>query len=62
LLDTTAPLTPAEMADADIRFFAQANPGHAEGDMLVCLCPLTLTNWLSVGRKALERRRRSRAH
>src|SRR5712664_936967 len=21
-------------------------PGHQEGDMLVCLCPLTLKNWL----------------
>lgn len=62
LLETTAPLTQAELADADIRFFAEANPGHAEGDMLVCLCPLTLQNWISVGRKALERRRRRRTH
>lgn len=62
LLDSTAPLTAAEMADPDIRFFAHANPGHAEGDMLICLCPLTLSNWLSVARKALERRRRHKAH
>jgi hypothetical protein len=58
LLETTAPLTEAELADPDICFFADANPGHAEGDMLLCLCPLDLTNWMSLARKALERRRR----
>jgi hypothetical protein len=47
-------------AGPDVEFFARANPGHAEGDMLVCLCPLTLRNWLSVGRKMLERARRHR--
>lgn len=62
LRETTAPLSEAELADPDIRFFAEANPGHADGDMLLCLCPLTLRNWLSVGRKALERRRRRRMH
>ncbi len=58
LLDTTAPLTESELADPDIRFFANANPGHDQGDMLICLCPLNLANWISVIRKALERRRR----
>jgi hypothetical protein len=62
LLETTAPLTDAELADPDIRFFAEANPGHAEGDMLLCLCPLDLKNWISVGRKARERRRRRKIH
>ncbi len=62
LRETTAPLTEAELADPDIRFFAETNPGHAEGDMLLCLCPLTLQNWISVGRKALERRRRRKMH
>ncbi len=62
LLETTAPLTDAELADPDIRFFAEANPGHAEGDMLLCLCPLDLKNWISVGRKAHERRRRRKIH
>ena len=36
-----------------LAFFARANPGHADGDMLVCLCPLTASNWLSLARKAL---------
>lgn len=39
-----------------------ANPGHAEGDMLACLCPLTLRNWLSLATKALLRRRRQRRY
>jgi hypothetical protein len=56
-----APLTMTD-SSPDIQFFATANPGHAEGDMLVCLCPLTLGNWLSVARHALARRERARAH
>jgi len=56
-----APLAAGLDAGPDVEFFARANPGHAEGDMLVCLCPLTLRNWLSVGRKMLERARRLRA-
>jgi hypothetical protein len=30
--------------------------------MLVCLCPLTLRNWLSLVTRALLRRRRRQAH
>jgi hypothetical protein len=55
---TAAPLAPDNRQDPDIEFFAHANPGHAEGDMLVCLCPLTVRNWLSLARKARQRRRR----
>lgn len=55
---TTAPLRLVPGGDPHLDFFARANPGHAEGDMLVCLCPLTVANWLSVWRKALERLRR----
>jgi len=58
LRETTAPLELRADADPALLFFARMNPGHAEGDMLVCLCPLTLFNWLSVARKALERRTR----
>jgi hypothetical protein len=49
----TAPLGNA--GGPDLEFFARANPGHAEGDMLACLCPLTAGNWLSVGLRALRR-------
>jgi hypothetical protein len=57
-----APLAVTPDSSPDIRFFAAANPGHAEGDMLVCLCPLTLGNWLSVAWFALARRERARPH
>lgn len=57
-----APLAVTADCCPDIRYFATANPGHAEGDMLVCLCPLTLGNWLSVARRALARRERVRPH
>jgi hypothetical protein len=59
---TAAPLVITSDSSPDIRYFAAANPGHAEGDMLMCLCPLTLRNWLSVGRHALARRQRARPH
>ncbi len=55
---TTAPLVLDADSEPDLRFFATVNPGHAEGDMLICLCPLTLPNLLSLGRRALERRGR----
>jgi hypothetical protein len=60
LRETAAPLVLRADSDPDLQFFAHLNPGHAEGDMLICLCPLTLSNWLSVARKALERRARRR--
>ena len=46
--------------DPDLAFYARANPGHAEGDMLVCLCPLTLVNLLTLGVRARKRGRRLR--
>jgi hypothetical protein len=60
LRESAAPLELRPDAGPDLQFFARMNPGHAEGDMLVCLCPLTVSNWLSVARKALERRARRR--
>lgn len=60
LRESAAPLAAGLDAGPDVEFFARANPGHAEGDMLVCLCPLSLRNWLSVGRKMLQRARRHR--
>jgi hypothetical protein len=60
--ETAAPLELTAESDPDLRFFATANPGHAEGDMLICLCPLTLSNWLTLARRALMRRRRRVTH
>jgi hypothetical protein len=62
LRDTAAPLVLGPDTAPELEFFARANPGHAEGDMLVCLCPLTVQNMLSVVRKALLRLRRRQAH
>jgi hypothetical protein len=59
---SAAPLALAADSSPDLRFFATANPGHAEGDMLICLCPLSVHNWWSVARRALARRKRARAH
>lgn len=54
----TAPLEQKLAGTPDLEFFARANPDHAEGDMLVCLCPLTAANWLSVGMRAFKRSRK----
>jgi hypothetical protein len=62
LRETAAPLVLPPDASLDLQFFARTNPGHAEGDMLICLCPLTLSNWLSLARKALLRRTRRATH
>ncbi len=62
LREMAAPVELRAGTDPNVQFFAQMNPGHAEGDMLICLCPLTLSNWLSVARKALERRARRTGH
>lgn len=40
----TAPIDDAHRADPDVRFFQTVNPGHQDGDMLVCLVPLSLWN------------------
>jgi hypothetical protein len=62
LRSTAAPLVLGPGADPGLEFFARANPGHPDGDMLVCLCPLTLSNWLSLARKAFQRLRRPGMH
>ena len=61
LRPTTAPLILDADSAPDLAFFARANPGHASGDTLVCLCPLTASNWFSLARKAFQRLRRRRA-
>jgi hypothetical protein len=37
LREDVAPITPDLLRHADIRFFAERNPGHARGDELCCL-------------------------
>lgn len=48
-------------SDEDIAFYAQANPGQAEGDTLVCLTPLNFKNFLRVARRQLFRTGKKKA-
>jgi hypothetical protein len=48
----TAPIEGKLRSDPDVSFFEAANPGHREGDMLVCLAPLTLRNLFSAIKRA----------
>lgn len=57
----TAPIEPALLERPELAFYVRSNPGHAEGDMLVCLCPLTIANWWSAAVRALVRMLRSGA-
>ncbi len=40
-----ANLTPERLHDPFVRFFVERNPGHARGDELCCLAPLTRENF-----------------
>jgi len=40
-----ADLTPGRLRDPHVAFFARRNPGHASGDELCCLAPLTRGNF-----------------
>ncbi|MFP5378345.1 MAG: hypothetical protein ACLGHP_01025, partial [Vicinamibacteria bacterium] len=51
----TAPIDKAPGDDPHVAFFKRVNPGHAQGDMLACLCPLNAANWLSIARWAATR-------
>ena len=42
--------------DPHVRFFVNANPGHAEGDELACLVPIDPANLTPAGRRMLGRR------
>ena len=53
LRPTTAPIESPRLSDPDVSFFEAANPGHRDGDMLVCLVPLSARNLL----RAIARRR-----
>ncbi len=44
-----------------VRFYRERNPRQVEGDSLVCLCPLSLSNWLWCARSALARGQRRRS-
>jgi hypothetical protein len=60
LLPQTARLTPELLRDPDLAFFSTANPRHEEGDMLLCLVPLTFANWWGIVSNAMKRALRKR--
>jgi hypothetical protein len=45
LRDGVAPVTAERLQDPHVRFFQARNPGHAGGDELCCLAPLTRGNF-----------------
>jgi hypothetical protein len=55
----TAPIEGTASSDPDVSFFETANPGHREGDMLVCLAPLTAGNLLGAIMRVVGRAFRS---
>jgi hypothetical protein len=60
-----APIDAAALADADIRFFAEQNPGHENGDELCCLGRVDLPMFAyyvgKIATRPLWQRRRRRA-
>jgi len=51
LRDGLADVPPGRLADPHVDFFVRANPCHAEGEELVCLCPLAPANQTAAGRR-----------
>jgi hypothetical protein len=49
---------PEVLRDPDVRYYRALNPGQRDGDTLVCLCPLHLTQWASIARASFRRARR----
>jgi hypothetical protein len=51
----TAPVESHQLTNEDIQFFDRANPGHRDGDMLVCLVPLSARNLRGVFARRMKR-------
>jgi hypothetical protein len=48
-----ADLSPERLHDPHVRFFAERNPGHARGDELCCLAPLTRANFTAAAYRVI---------
>jgi hypothetical protein len=44
------------LTNPHVRFFIEANPGHADGDELACLVPIDVANLTSAGLRMIGRR------
>lgn len=53
-----AKITNLRLKDPHVAFFVDANPGHAQGDELVCLTEITPTNLTRAGRRMLGIRKK----
>jgi hypothetical protein len=48
-----ADVSPERLLDQHVRFFVERNPGHAHGDELCCLAPLTRANFTPVAYRVI---------
>ncbi len=46
-------ILPARMADPDVAFFLERNPGHASGDEMVCIADLDPSNLSAAGQRVV---------
>jgi hypothetical protein len=54
LRDHLGELTVERLQDPHVRFFADRNPGHAQGDELCCIAPLTRANFTAAAYRMIE--------
>ena len=52
-LPGVADLTPQRLHDPYVRFFAERNPGHSDGNELCCLAPLTRANFTAAAYRVI---------
>jgi hypothetical protein len=50
-----ADVTGRQLADPDVAFFLEANPGHAMGDELACLAEISERNLTPAALRAMRR-------
>ena len=48
-----ADISPGRLRDPHIRYFVQANPGHADGEELCCITPLAPSNFTPAAYRAM---------
>jgi hypothetical protein len=53
LRDGIADITPERLKDPSVRFFLDRNPGHADGEELCCLAPLSRANFTAAAYRVI---------
>jgi hypothetical protein len=53
LRDGIADITPERLKDPSVRFFRERNPGHADGEELSCLAPLSRANFTAAAYRVI---------